>query len=398
MIICTRNLALSSLAVLLLLQACLALPLSHHKSQQTARVNLLKRELNSTNATNVAISTDSPLRDAKDVIDSLDSSATYNGTEVKSLLSKIVEFIKFDVFTEQSRVISDYIAKLNGSFTGGDAGAMVNNKKSNKGATALVVEKPAKTTNSNASTVQAQSLKASTSGDSPKLSAKDAKSLEASKNADSTSQSQQSLTSDQQGCVDVHNAARKEVGVSNIAWDSSLLPGAKQWSERLATQGCMLQHSTNFGSQGAVGESLYMASYKSGKSLTDAANAFYREKTGFGQKGHYQAMIKSSNTRVACYAAYGSSGCAVVTCRYGSSGSSSGSSGNSIGSGNFDFGSLSSLFSQKSSGGDYSGLQSLLGSSGYGGSDESWSSLASKFGSGGGNWGSYLNKLNFLNY
>ncbi|RGP76680.1 hypothetical protein FLONG3_5120 [Fusarium longipes] len=127
-----------------------------------------------------------------------------------------------------------------------------------------------------------------------------------------------SLTSDQQKAVDLHNEARKEVGNPPLEWDDSLVSGAQEWADHIASLGS-LTHS-----QGKDGENLYMGTTDT--PYADAIKAFLSEKSLYNGEtisgsnymgfGHYTQCIWKSTTKVGMAVAKGSDGASYVVARY----------------------------------------------------------------------------------
>ncbi|KAF5661389.1 PR-1 class pathogen-related protein [Fusarium heterosporum] len=127
-----------------------------------------------------------------------------------------------------------------------------------------------------------------------------------------------SLTSDQQKAVDLHNEARKAVGNGPLEWDDSLLAGAQEWADHIASLGS-LTHS-----QGEDGENLYMGTTST--PLADAVEAFLSEKSLYKGEaisgsnymgfGHYTQCVWKSTTKVAMAVSKGSDGASYVVARY----------------------------------------------------------------------------------
>ncbi|KAM0350541.1 hypothetical protein ACHAPU_003024 [Fusarium lateritium] len=127
-----------------------------------------------------------------------------------------------------------------------------------------------------------------------------------------------SLTSDQQKAVDLHNEARKAVGNGPLEWDDSLVSGAQEWADHIASLGS-LTHS-----QGEDGENLYMGT--SSTPMADAVEAFLSEKSLYKGEaisesnymgfGHYTQCVWKSTTKVAMAVSKGSDGASYVVARY----------------------------------------------------------------------------------
>lgn len=127
-----------------------------------------------------------------------------------------------------------------------------------------------------------------------------------------------SLDSDQKKALDLHNEARKAVGNEPLEWDDSLVPGAQEWAEHIASLGNLVH------SQGEDGENLYMGT--SSTPLSDAVEAFLSEKDQYNGEaitgsnymgfGHYTQCVWKSTTKVGMAVAKGSDGASYVVARY----------------------------------------------------------------------------------
>lgn len=83
------------------------------------------------------------------------------------------------------------------------------------------------------------------------------------------------LTTDEQNALAAHNAARAEVGVSDLTWDESLVSAAQAWADTLGARGPgQLEH-------GSTGENLYWQSGTSDDALTAASDAWIAEKADY---------------------------------------------------------------------------------------------------------------------
>jgi uncharacterized protein YkwD len=127
-----------------------------------------------------------------------------------------------------------------------------------------------------------------------------------------------SLTADQQKAVDLHNEARKAVGNGPLEWDDSLVSGAQEWADHIASLGS-LTHS-----QGKDGENLYMGTTDT--PFADAIEAFLSEKSLYNGEtisgsnymsfGHYTQCVWKSTTKVGMAVAKGNDGASYVVARY----------------------------------------------------------------------------------
>ncbi|KAK5842018.1 basic form of pathogenesis-related protein 1-like [Gossypium arboreum] len=117
--------------------------------------------------------------------------------------------------------------------------------------------------------------------------------------------------------LNVHNAARAEVGVGPMTWDATVAAYAQQYaSKRIAD--CDLIHST-----GLYGENLAEASYA--LSGAEAVTLWVDEKPHYnydanqcvgGECLHYTQVVWRNSTRLGCARVKCSSGWWFVTCNY----------------------------------------------------------------------------------
>ncbi|KAF9873491.1 hypothetical protein CkaCkLH20_08950 [Colletotrichum karsti] len=138
--------------------------------------------------------------------------------------------------------------------------------------------------------------------------------------ATSAASSSGSIDADQQKALDAHNAARAEVGVSDLVWDATLAANAQEWATHLTSVGS-LTHSQTSGE----GENLYMQSGGGAPNL-NAANAWLGEKsqyngetissTNYMSFGHYTQAVWKSTTKVGMAIATDSKGATYVVARY----------------------------------------------------------------------------------
>ena len=132
--------------------------------------------------------------------------------------------------------------------------------------------------------------------------------------------------------VDVHNAYRFEVGVSDITWSAKLAAIAQKYANVLKNKlKCKMKHS---GAEG-MGENLYWASplihSKKGSSVQQitskqVADAWGSEKTDYSYAsntcakgkvcGHYTQMVWNSTTEVGCASAVCNDKSQVWVCNY----------------------------------------------------------------------------------
>ena len=74
-----------------------------------------------------------------------------------------------------------------------------------------------------------------------------------------------------QRALDFHNRIRKEVGVSSLLWSTELSAFAQLWANKLAAEGCKLEHRPASGKWAQMyGENIYFGTAK-GLTAEDAS-------------------------------------------------------------------------------------------------------------------------------
>jgi pathogenesis-related protein 1 len=112
------------------------------------------------------------------------------------------------------------------------------------------------------------------------------------------------------GLTAAHNDARAEVGVPPLKWSRELARHAQSWAEKLAKDGCALEHRRD----DPYGENLYWSSGAASASAVvakwaaEASGYNHRRNSCKGVCGHYTQMVWS-DTR--------SLGCGVASCDNG---------------------------------------------------------------------------------
>jgi pathogenesis-related protein 1 len=129
-------------------------------------------------------------------------------------------------------------------------------------------------------------------------------------------------STDAQSFLAVHNKLRSSEGVSNLTWSTGLAALAQEWTDKLAREGCSLEHRPRQGVYGSdTGENLYWASaiqYSDGSrkaqdtSANDAVTSWYSEKKDYNHStntcrpgevcGHYTQVIWEKSKEVGCAA------------------------------------------------------------------------------------------------
>ena len=135
-----------------------------------------------------------------------------------------------------------------------------------------------------------------------------------------------SVNNDLQGALDVHNAARAEVGVAPLTWDDALAQEAEAYAQELARRH-RFEHDRD---RNGHGENLYWYSASTNTPMSDASKSWYDEievyryrkccGPNFSETGHYTQMVWHSTTAVGIGVAVSSRGETYVVARYNPSG------------------------------------------------------------------------------
>ena len=135
-----------------------------------------------------------------------------------------------------------------------------------------------------------------------------------------------SVNNDLQGALDVHNAARAEVGVAPLTWDDALAQEAEAYAQELARRH-RFEHDRD---RNGHGENLYWYSASTNTPMSDASKSWYDEievyryrkccGPNFSETGHYTQMVWHSTTVVGIGVAVSSKGETYVVARYNPSG------------------------------------------------------------------------------
>ena len=135
-----------------------------------------------------------------------------------------------------------------------------------------------------------------------------------------------SVNNDLQGALDVHNAARAEVGVAPLNWDDALAQEAEAYAQELARRH-RFEHDRD---RNGHGENLYWYSASNNTPMSDASKSWYDEievyryrrccGPNFSETGHYTQMIWHSTTAVGIGVAVSSRGETYVVARYNPTG------------------------------------------------------------------------------
>ena len=131
-----------------------------------------------------------------------------------------------------------------------------------------------------------------------------------------------SVNNDLQSALDVHNAARTEVGVAPLTWDDALAEEAEAYAQELAKRH-RFEHARD---RNGHGENLYWYSASTITPMSDASKSWYDEievyryrkccGPNFSETGHYTQMVWHSTTAVGIGVAVSSRGETYVVARY----------------------------------------------------------------------------------
>jgi uncharacterized protein YkwD len=129
---------------------------------------------------------------------------------------------------------------------------------------------------------------------------------------------------DAKKALEIHNAARKKVGVPALQWSPELARYAQAWAEELAATKCDLDHRPKSGKwKQLYGENLYWSS--DAATVMDACNSWMEEQKDFKNKpvvsgdkgtGHYSQMIWSTTTKLGMGLAACKDGSVIVVANY----------------------------------------------------------------------------------
>lgn len=135
------------------------------------------------------------------------------------------------------------------------------------------------------------------------------------------------LTAEQkEQALEIHNQARREVGIEDLKWSDELAAYAQEWADELAQSGCEMVHRT----VNDKGENIYWVSDLSSTTPMDAVYAWYSEKADFKNDvlsmdniltiGHYTQIIWKDTREVGMGMAVCEDGGAIVVANYDPSG------------------------------------------------------------------------------
>ena len=134
------------------------------------------------------------------------------------------------------------------------------------------------------------------------------------------------VNNDVQGALDVHNAARAEVGVAPLTWDDALAKEAEAYAQELARRH-RFEHARD---RNGHGENLWWYSASTNTPMSEASQWWYDEINlyryrkccgpNFSETGHYTQMVWHSTTAVGIGVAVSSRGETYVVARYNPTG------------------------------------------------------------------------------
>ncbi|CAL5067215.1 unnamed protein product [Urochloa decumbens] len=138
---------------------------------------------------------------------------------------------------------------------------------------------------------------------------------------------------DPQDYVDLHNAARNDVGVGAVSWDDDVAAFAQSYAAERAGD-CALQHSG--GGPNGYGENLFMGGAGADWSASDAVGLWVAEKQWYDHDsnscaagetcGHYTQVVWRDSTAIGCARVVCDNGGVFITCNYNPPGNFEGQS------------------------------------------------------------------------
>ena len=131
---------------------------------------------------------------------------------------------------------------------------------------------------------------------------------------------------DAQKALEFHNKVRKDVGVAGLEWSTDLSSFAQLWANKLAAEGCKLEHRPANGKWAQqYGENIYFGTAK-GLNTLDASKAWYSEIKDFnGEKlttknfakvAHYTQMVWKTTSKIGIAKASCPSGATIIVANY----------------------------------------------------------------------------------
>jgi len=105
--------------------------------------------------------------------------------------------------------------------------------------------------------------------------------------------------------LDHHNKVRADVGVAPLRWDDGLAAYAQQWADRMAANGCRLEHRqpNRYGEnifQGTAGHYTAIDAAKGWESEKKLYSGGAITQENFGRIGHYTQMVWRDTTKLGC--------------------------------------------------------------------------------------------------
>ncbi len=122
-----------------------------------------------------------------------------------------------------------------------------------------------------------------------------------------------------------HNKVRKDVGAPPLQWSVEAAAFAQAWAEKLAANGCKIQHRPYSGTWAQkYGENIYFFSGNATPLM--ASNAWYNEikeftygkleRNSWAKSGHYTQMVWRTTTKVGIGIASCPSGASIIVANY----------------------------------------------------------------------------------